>query len=204
MEGSTGGRGEGNEKGVEYRNNPLVTTAHGSDSWQLAGWLVVAPLLFGAMLLLFPASLSLADTGTMMLLGVAAAVGGVTSLGILGRLPQGGGLLTSGLRWLWEGESRSRLEAVRGEGGVEFFPAPEEDPGSLLPEAHCIYCGGDFLKGGAVRCLRCDTPHHEECWIQGRHCSVYGCGEIRAVRVGAGGTVEAPPPEDGEDLGGPK
>lgn len=39
----------------------------------------------------------------------------------------------------------------------------------------CKVCG-DPVTSGVVYCVRCQTPHHRECWNYGHGCSVYGCG----------------------------
>jgi len=41
--------------------------------------------------------------------------------------------------------------------------------------AHCGVCG-DAMRDGCVRCPRCETPHHSDCWTYNAGCSVYGCG----------------------------
>ena len=57
---------------------------------------------------------------------------------------------------------------------LEDVPNPEV--------ARCRVCGGE-LRDRLVRCLSCDTPHHEECWRFNRRCSTYGCGDTRARSV---------------------
>lgn len=42
-------------------------------------------------------------------------------------------------------------------------------------QTECQVCGGSLVEG-LVRCARCRTPHHEECWAYARFCSTYGCG----------------------------
>lgn len=39
----------------------------------------------------------------------------------------------------------------------------------------CPYCRELLQGGNAVCCALCGTVHHEECWNEIRHCSVYGC-----------------------------
>jgi hypothetical protein len=43
-------------------------------------------------------------------------------------------------------------------------------------EPHCPVCG-EPLKADVVRCVRCRTPHHRECWNYSQACAIYGCGE---------------------------
>jgi hypothetical protein len=40
----------------------------------------------------------------------------------------------------------------------------------------CQICGAG-LEGVLVRCARCATPHHADCWEYTGTCSTYGCGE---------------------------
>ena len=44
----------------------------------------------------------------------------------------------------------------------------------------CQVCGAD-LGGRLVRCSRCSTPHHADCWEYAGVCSTYGCGGTSAV-----------------------
>lgn len=114
--------------------------------------------------------------------GLGLVLGGVTAAGLLDVLPEGKTRLGRGLRWLWEGDARARLEEAREASRVELLP-PDEEAGTLSPEARCKFCGSPFEGEPVVRCLACDTPHHEDCWNQGGRCSIYGCGETRARRV---------------------
>ncbi len=43
----------------------------------------------------------------------------------------------------------------------------------------CQVCGEPIL-GGGVRCVRCDTPHHADCWAYAGGCSTFGCAGITA------------------------
>ena len=40
----------------------------------------------------------------------------------------------------------------------------------------CQICGGPIDEAEEVRCARCDTPHHRDCWQWCGGCSIYGCG----------------------------
>jgi hypothetical protein len=42
----------------------------------------------------------------------------------------------------------------------------------------CQVCGAD-LEGVLVRCAKCSTPHHQDCWDFNRRCSTFACGETR-------------------------
>lgn len=44
----------------------------------------------------------------------------------------------------------------------------------------CQICGMSE-GGGTVRCVRCRTPHHAECWTYVGRCSTYGCGSRERV-----------------------
>lgn len=47
----------------------------------------------------------------------------------------------------------------------------------------CKVCGTALDAASAVRCLRCETPHHPECLEYGQGCSVYGCDPKVADRL---------------------
>lgn len=54
--------------------------------------------------------------------------------------------------------------------------------GLLLPDVKCPYCQspiGDDPDGvgrlSLVACLKCCSPHHEECWRDNGKCAIYGC-----------------------------
>jgi hypothetical protein len=40
----------------------------------------------------------------------------------------------------------------------------------------CRICGSP-LESRIVRCTRCQTPHHVDCWKYNGRCSIFGCGE---------------------------
>lgn len=58
----------------------------------------------------------------------------------------------------------------------------EKDDGVQVVDAkasssgECQICGAS-LEGMLVRCARCATPHHADCWEYTGTCSTYGCGE---------------------------
>ena len=39
----------------------------------------------------------------------------------------------------------------------------------------CQVCG-EAIRGDHVACMKCDTPHHLDCWQYTGQCSTYGCG----------------------------
>ena len=49
------------------------------------------------------------------------------------------------------------------------------EPSDEATEARCQVCGTS-IDGAHVRCTRCDTPHHVDCWEFNEGCSTYGCG----------------------------
>ena len=59
--------------------------------------------------------------------------------------------------------------------------AEKDDRVSVVESAatatgECQICGAS-LEGSLVRCARCSTPHHADCWEYAGRCSTYGCGE---------------------------
>jgi hypothetical protein len=46
----------------------------------------------------------------------------------------------------------------------------------------CQICGW-AMERRVVLCVKCRTPHHEECWTWNGACSTYGCREIRFTRT---------------------
>lgn len=44
----------------------------------------------------------------------------------------------------------------------------------------CQVCGS-ALEEDVVRCRKCGTPHHRDCWSYNGCCSTFGCGERRCV-----------------------
>ena len=61
--------------------------------------------------------------------------------------------------------------------GIEFLDAELLTP---LTEVKCQICGGQ-IHSGLVYCRRCQTPHHQDCWIYNGVCSIYGCGETQYI-----------------------
>jgi len=49
---------------------------------------------------------------------------------------------------------------------------------SLEKRGACQVCGQD-LGDKPVRCRKCKTPHHRECWEYLRVCSTFACGETK-------------------------
>ncbi len=71
-------------------------------------------------------------------------------------------------------EFAEELQAsVREQEGVEWLDAP---PRPVV--ASCPICGS-VVESGLIRCLRCKTVHHRECWEWNEGCSMFACGETR-------------------------
>lgn len=64
--------------------------------------------------------------------------------------------------------------------GVDEFGKVRLDAVATRPdlEPRCLICGTALARGRTVRCARCATPHHEECWTFNGRCSTFACGEI--------------------------
>jgi len=54
---------------------------------------------------------------------------------------------------------------------VELQTEPTDEP----TEMRCQVCG-TAIEGAHVKCLRCESPHHVDCWEFNEGCSTYGCG----------------------------
>ncbi len=48
-------------------------------------------------------------------------------------------------------------------------------------ESTCGVCGGPLAEGGLVRCGKCRTPHHADCWAFNGRCSIFACGGTAAI-----------------------
>jgi len=48
-------------------------------------------------------------------------------------------------------------------------------------ESTCGVCGGPLAEGPRVRCDRCRTPHHADCWAFKGRCSIFACGGTSAL-----------------------
>lgn len=55
--------------------------------------------------------------------------------------------------------------------------APPEVPAGGWGEARCPFCEARLAMLPVVRCRRCGTPHHHECWAENGLCTTYACGE---------------------------
>jgi len=59
-------------------------------------------------------------------------------------------------------------------------PAPITWGESTSKGGDCPICGSP-LELRVVRCTRCQTPHHLECWKYNGQCSIFGCGELQCT-----------------------
>ncbi|HLF94547.1 MAG TPA: RING finger protein [Planctomycetota bacterium] len=72
------------------------------------------------------------------------------------------------------------LEAIPGTEGADRIQMVSE--GTVIDrESACQICGGTLVEGALVRCAKCSTPHHRDCWEFNGRCSTFACGERRAV-----------------------
>lgn len=47
-------------------------------------------------------------------------------------------------------------------------------------ESMCRICGASLAEGAVVKCAKCSTPHHQDCWAFNGRCSTFACGETRS------------------------
>jgi hypothetical protein len=59
----------------------------------------------------------------------------------------------------------------------ELRPGPVPRPAAPAVIGRCPVCGME-LRESVIRCGRCDTPHHAECWSYVGRCSTYACGGV--------------------------
>lgn len=60
----------------------------------------------------------------------------------------------------------------------------QEDPGASPPsEGRCLVCGESIHPQAMVKCVRCSTPHHLDCFRYVGQCAVFGCGMDMFRRV---------------------
>jgi hypothetical protein len=86
---------------------------------------------------------------------------------------------------LTEESQQLELASVMGTMMECFFGSAAAFPIELVdvsnPEcARCSICRSE-LREHIVRCVACQTPHHEDCWRFNARCSTYGCGETRCI-----------------------
>lgn len=74
------------------------------------------------------------------------------------------------------------LEALPGVAAKDR-PKAAEAPPLIFEDAACRVCHGSLVQGKVVRCAKCTTPHHRDCWDFNGRCSTFGCGETRTKRL---------------------
>jgi hypothetical protein len=73
---------------------------------------------------------------------------------------------------------------------LQAIPGFEDDAPIQIPtvsrfspaEGECQVCGVSLGEGTVVRCRRCATPHHEDCWAYTGWCSTFACSERNWIR----------------------
>jgi hypothetical protein len=73
---------------------------------------------------------------------------------------------------------------------LQAIPGFEDDAPIQIPsvsaysaaEGECQVCGVTLGQGTVVRCRRCATPHHEDCWAYTGECSTFACKERNWIR----------------------
>src|SRR5262249_50513385 len=83
--------------------------------------------------------------------------------------------------WRWLKGAYRLLQALPGIGG-ETKAAVTRVPPSMLAGSVCQICGATLGQGAVVYCIRCATPHHEECWTYVGQCSTFACTERSFAR----------------------
>lgn len=73
--------------------------------------------------------------------------------------------------------------------GIQVFDhlkLPEQDGVDIvkakpaaLSEARCEVCGSGLGEGPVVRCVKCRTPLHRDCWDYNGRCATFACGGLR-------------------------
>lgn len=67
----------------------------------------------------------------------------------------------------------AREEAGLAVSGLGIATAPGE----------CSYCGDGLAGAANVLCVRCLTPHHQDCWRELGRCTTYACPGTRTIRA---------------------
>jgi hypothetical protein len=83
--------------------------------------------------------------------------------------------------WRWLKGAFALLQALPGV-GPELPVTIERVSTSTLAESSCQVCGGSLGQGAVVYCVRCATPHHDDCWAYAGQCSTFACRERRFAR----------------------
>lgn len=81
----------------------------------------------------------------------------------------------------WLGAAFQLLDALPEAQAVEQIQAVQVKL-KITPDAECQVCGVSLARGPVVRCAKCSTPHHKDCWEFNGRCSTFACGEARATK----------------------
>jgi len=52
----------------------------------------------------------------------------------------------------------------------------------VADDSACQVCGASLSGAPIVRCEKCRTPHHADCWDYAKKCSTFGCQSDRCLR----------------------
>jgi hypothetical protein len=83
--------------------------------------------------------------------------------------------------WRWLKGAFALLQSIPGIGGVTTLPVARISPATLATSV-CQICGASLGQNVVVYCVRCATPHHEDCWAYVGECSTFACRERRYAR----------------------
>lgn len=83
--------------------------------------------------------------------------------------------------WHWLKGAYALLQALPGVGIEDPVQLARPTP-IALAESSCQVCGTSMGQPPVVYCVRCRTPHHEECWEYAGRCSTFACQERRYSR----------------------
>lgn len=100
----------------------------------------------------------------------------VSRAGFLLRIPRLPDRVSDLERWL--GLGLQLLDALPGLLGVDEMQVGEVRV-ALDAEGSCLICGCPLKGAPVVRCTKCATPHHRDCWEFNGRCSTFACGGTR-------------------------
>jgi hypothetical protein len=83
--------------------------------------------------------------------------------------------------WRWLKGAFALLQSLPGVGAESAIQLTRAST-STLAESSCQVCGSGLGQGTVVYCVRCATPHHDECWTYAGQCSTFACREDRYSR----------------------
>ncbi|HYF00343.1 MAG TPA: RING finger protein, partial [Planctomycetota bacterium] len=68
------------------------------------------------------------------------------------------------------------LPGVTGRERIRVGPARQR----IDADSVCRICGTALAQGKVVRCAKCATPHHADCWAFNGRCAIFACGEVKS------------------------